>query len=161
MPSKVSSENGLPDRAQRRILVINSVDDQLTERRGIAQRRDPSLAEYEVENTYAVVLPAHLRERSTRVVMDFVKGQGLDVNSFHLRVCDAIATFHPSLCIVHAGFVFQDFTEQFMSVIERVKVVFPSMRFIIHPDALRFLAPVQSSLFDRSSEHDSLFEIFF
>ena len=93
--------------------------------------------------------------------MEYVAIQGLDESAFYARLEDAIISFRPSICIVHAGFVFHDFTTQFMAVIKQLKASRPSLRFAIQPYALPVLSKPQADLFEMGEDVDELLSIFF
>ena len=92
-----------------RVLVVNSVNDELTENRARAQSQSLRLAEYEIRHEYAVLLLPPLCSAEPQVVMEYVAAQGLDENEFYRRIENTIKTFRPTVCVVHAGFVFHEF----------------------------------------------------
>ncbi len=150
-----------PSGRRRRVLVINSVDDGLTERRTSLQLQSPQLAAFEVRHSYAVLLPRDLRNAHPEAVMRFVTAHGLDKVDFYNRIEQTVKSFNPSISFVHAGFVFHEFTSQFMAVLRELQAAHPTLNLAIQPRALRLINVEESNIFTRDSDIDSLMNVLF
>jgi hypothetical protein len=145
-----------------RILVLQSVEDYITESRMRRMRTSPLLEGCEFECCYAVELTGAQRELPTFTMMGAVEDSVLDKDSLAVRISRKVITFNPDLLVVHFGFVFQRFPEKLLAALESVKTSFPKLKFGIEDAAFvisRF--PGAARIFDDDDEIRRLIDCMF
>ena len=112
-----------------RVLVLQSVEDDLTRRRIARNRASPSLKHLVIDYCYAVELTRDQQQMYVEQVMDQVMTGSIDEGALLRRIDEKVASFLPDILIVHAGFVFCTFPRVFLSVLSSLKSKHPALRF--------------------------------
>ncbi len=115
----------------RRVLVLESVDDGITEYRKRRAELSPELLNYEIRYCYAVDLTERQRVIPPQVMMQEVEEAGLDVAEFSRKMKACVDEFVPDALVVHDGFVFHWFTGTMVAGLRDVKVAFPALRIAV------------------------------
>jgi hypothetical protein len=146
----------------QRILVLQSVEDAITERRMWRMRNSPSLKGYEFENCYAIELTDAQKTLPTGALMEQVENAKLDESSLIERLTHKVTTFKPDLVVVHFGFVFMRFPKEMFAVLKTLKAKFPSLKLgIEHAESLIARIPRGAEIFDDNDEMRKLIEHMF
>ena len=111
-----------------RILVLQSVEDEITAKRKQKIESNPELQEYEFAFCYAVELTAEQKAMSAEEIVHAVSGQPLDADKLAERLARAISAFKPDLLIVHPGFVFRTFQQSFLAALKTIRAQFPELK---------------------------------
>jgi hypothetical protein len=145
---------GVPARASSSglgVLVLQSVNDDLTYRRIERARRNPSLDKYHVSHAFLVELDEAEQSLDVHEVMFRVEARVLDSDNLFNRLDRQISELRPAILVVHGGFVFCRCPELVLGVLERLKVRHPGLRFGLEA---RYVPPsiAQATLFECSKE---------
>ena len=139
--------------SSHRVLVLQSVEDRVTEFRRQRMEQSPYLQDYEIEQCYAVELTGEQRELPTPLMMNQVYEQGFDSDSLLARLEQRIHSFSPDCLAVHVGFVFMSFPEEMLSVLRTTKNKFPRVRIALEPGRLNLdIIPDYHTFLDDSEE---------
>lgn len=147
---------------KRKILILQSVQDQITDRRELRMKESPSLQDFEIEHIYAIELTHEQRKLSTPAMMSDVCSRAPDEKKLFDRLAKQVATFKPEFLIVHAGFVFYEFPQQVLSSLKALKERFPELRIGIesHGNALLTESELRS-VFDQGRTTSELIQKLF
>jgi hypothetical protein len=156
------------DAARTRVLVIQSVEDEVAAHRVRRMTTSPLLRDFEFEQFYWIELSEKQRQRlyqSPFGRVDFTFSahelleQSVDLDTWEPRLQDSVEAFSPQLVIVHHGFVFRRYSIAIISVLRAVKERFPYLRMGMEGRDLDI--PDHVMLFEDSKEmRDLLSEIF-
>lgn len=114
--------------AAGKVLVLESVEDNVTMERVALKRSFFSKNDVEVEYCYAVELTKRQQQLDVRTMVSEVLKEPLDGQDLLARVDQRITSFRPDVMIVHAGFVFLTHPEVFLSVLTKLKSLHPELR---------------------------------
>jgi hypothetical protein len=136
-----------------RILVLQSVEDDITEYRMWRMHHSPSLVDYEFENCYAIELTDEQKTLPTDVMMMQVENAKLDENRLVDRLTQKIATFKPDLVVVHFGFAFMRFPKEMFAVLRTLRTRFPALKLGVElAESLIPRIPGGAEMFDDNDE---------
>jgi len=146
----------------QRILVLQSVEDEITYRREMRIKRSPLLRDYNFKHIYAIELKDEQQELPTPLMMEQVVQGSLDGEELLDRLVRKVIAFDPNILIVHAGFVFHRFPHEMISALKSLKDKFPNLRIGIQ-SRIRFGRdrPELQTLFEDSEEIRGLIERIF
>lgn len=145
----------------QRILVLQSVQDDITDRRIERIGNSPFLQGYSIEHCYAVELTEEDRRKLMPQMMFEVTSRPLDEEDLLGRIEANIQSFRPDALIVHAGFVFHRFPDTFMRVLSALKARYPSIRFGIEGARGLDADLGLDAVFEQSSEMQDLVALLF
>ncbi len=143
----------------KRILVLQSVEDAITERRKQKITNDPMLKEYEFAFGYAVELSDEQKRMRIPEMVSQVANQPFDADGFLRRLTQQICEFHPDLIVIHRGFVFKTFWEEIVPELKLIRLQFPEIILGLHQ--FEQAAPEVRQVFDNTAEIQALVEIMF
>ena len=116
-----------------RILVLEPVRDEAASRRETHVPSTPSLQQHDFEYLYATE-PIALDETQPmqrRLVQSQQKA--LDEDALLHRLNERIAAFRPEILLVHSGALFQQYPDEMLSMLQRVKFRHPRLRIGFRP----------------------------
>jgi hypothetical protein len=146
----------------RRVLVLQSVEDEITERRSRRMRESPFLRGNHFEQFYAIELTKEQRRQPTPLMMQQVENATLDETELTERLTRSIDRFKPNVLVVHLGFVFRRYSEAMLAALATIKARFPHIKIgVEHSERLTSMDPGLKMIFDESKEiQDLVAEIF-
>ena len=145
----------------QRILVLQSVDDEITHRRKMRMEHSPILQNYAFDFCYAIDLTDEQKALPMPLMMDKVEQSTIDEGDLLERMSQKVLTFKPDLLIVHAGFVFRRFPEEMLSALNALKTRFPDLDMAIESRG-RFAQQSEfSAIFESSTEISMLVDQIF
>jgi hypothetical protein len=151
--------------SNQRILLLQSVQDRITDRRIWRIKNNPELKDYTIENFYAIELSNSQREKDVDDMMMEVETQGINEDDLLKRLDLKIQSFQPEVLIIHGGFVFRKFPKIFLKVLSKLKTKFPTIRFGLQgQEYLDFridVFPEFKKIFEKSFEMDILIKKIF
>lgn len=112
----------------RRILVLQSVEDSVTQHRKLRMEQSPFLRDYKFDHCYAFELTKKQKASVTFEMIEQVKRALLDETDLIKRLEKEIRKFEPDALIVHYGFVFRRFPSEMSSALVIIKSKFPNLR---------------------------------
>ena len=139
--------------AKLRVLVLQSVEDELTRNRMAIRRASPALDDYIVEYCYAVELTKGQHEMDIFTMMAQVTSDPIDEDDLLRRLDAKITSFHPDILMVHSGFVFSTYPRQCLSALLSLKSKHPELR--IGCQSRGGLDPASRRLFDQVFEQNN------
>ena len=110
-----------------RVLVLQSVHDEIARLRERRLLHSPLLQEYSFRHVYAIEWSQAQKITPLQAVQAFRKEELFE------RVAKEIESFAPHVLIVHAGFVFQRFPEDMFWVLTSLKKKYPFLKIGIEP----------------------------
>jgi hypothetical protein len=144
---------------KERILILQSIEDQITARREMRIKSSPLLKEYEIESIYAVELTDKQRQLSPPMVMEEVMEQSLSADHLFDRLKRKVGDFKPSILLVHIGFVFHQFSDEMLFALKSLKHEFPDVRIGLESRGIPFVERSDlQSVFDTSAKTIDLIE---
>lgn len=112
----------------KRILVLQSVEDEITDKRKNKILNNPELNEFTFAFCYAVELTVEQKALPTQEMVNAVAAQSLAADDLAARLITAINAFNPDLIIVHPGFVFRSFQPAFLAALKSIRAQFPALK---------------------------------
>jgi hypothetical protein len=143
----------------KRIIVIQSVEDGITEFRQFRIKINPILKAYDFEFCYAIELKNEEKNLSTGQMMLSVETRIFSSSDLFDRLTKQIESFNPDALIIHSGFVFMRFTIEMVSVLKSIKAIYPSIRYGIQD--YEYFKPEFAYLFDGSDELNKIIQNIF
>ena len=102
----------------KNVLVIDSVDDDITRYRHSLHLRDYRLMHYRISYMYAVDINDEEREDLNHFVIPRFE---IDEDELYGKLISAITRSNPSIIIVHTGFVFDRYPKIFAQTLKKLK----------------------------------------
>jgi hypothetical protein len=149
----------------QRIMVVQSVNDDITFRREARIQYSPILQDYEFEHFYLIELTEEQQRIHPRLMMNEIRNAGLDKEQLLERIIQRIHAFKPDTLIIHGGFVFNSFLDDILFVLRQIKKQFPELRIgfekldQVNPESQHY--PEVQAVFDGSSDIKALIEKIF
>jgi hypothetical protein len=143
-----------------KILVLLTVNDDITLHRIARYQQRPALEDYEIKYCFCKEL-----DEENRRLEQFEIGK--IISGFNRRNCynmlyNIILPFNPDVVIIHAGFIFNMKVRDFILIVEKLKSRFPHIHFGIEQHTISPIAQKEiqnkSKLFDNSQEMDYILE---
>jgi hypothetical protein len=115
----------------QRIIILQSVQDDLTEFREFRMESNPVLKAYKFLHTYAIELTDEEKRLPMFSMMNKVKACKFNSADFEQRLDKLFLDFNPDAFIIHKGFVFDQFTDVIIRTLISLKLKYPKVRFTI------------------------------
>jgi hypothetical protein len=145
-----------PPRSEKTgVLVVQSVNDSITDRRIDRADRSPLLAHYRVSYAFLVELNEEQRRLEPEELMRRIAPSAVDATDLLSRLDRQIEDVRPAFLIVHAGFIFCEIPTLVISVFEELKRKHGSIRFGLEA-APWVPTAAESPIFERNDEMDEL-----
>jgi hypothetical protein len=142
-----------------KILILQSVRDEITARREIYIQHSPLLREHTFDYLYAMEFAAlgETKPLPARVLKS--QQSSLDEKELLARLTDRVNWFKPDILVVHSGSAFQSFPEQLWFVMTALKGSHPHLRIGFLPRPFERDTP--KPFFEYTAEmHDLMTQIF-
>lgn len=112
-----------------RVLVMQSVEDAITDKRKHKIENNPALADYQFAFCYAVELSYDQKAIPIPIMVNQVSREPFDTNKLIARLGKHIRAFNPDLLVVHFGFVFEAFPNEILTALKTIRTEFPNVKF--------------------------------
>jgi hypothetical protein len=114
---------------KERILVLQSVNDQITRFREIRIKQSPFLQNYEFKYVYIIKLTSNDKRNKQTIekAIERALNTSLDEKELTRRLKLEILRFNPNYLIVHAGMGFLRFTGQILNSLMAIKADHPNL----------------------------------
>ena len=142
-----------------RILILQSVRDEITSRREIHIQHSPLLREHTFDYLYAMEFASlgETQPLNARVLKS--QQNSLDERELLSRLTERVNWFKPDILVVHSGSVSQSFPEQLWFVMTALKGSHPQLRIGFQPRSFEREGP--KPFFEYSTEmHDLMTKMF-
>ena len=142
-----------------RILILQSVRDEITSRREVQIQHSPLLREHTFDYLYAMEFAplGETKPLPARVVKS--QQSSLDEKELLSRLAERVNRFKPDILVVHSGSAFQSFPEQLWFVMTALKSSHPQLRIGFRPRSFERHSP--KPFFEYTAEmHDLMTKIF-
>ena len=138
-----------------RILIVDSVEDDITRRRHQILESSPRLAEYDIDYCYS----AEITEEQEEMLRFRMKPElSVTGEEIRRRIEGKITAFRPHFVLLHTGFVFRDYADEFFRAFSAMKAAHPNTQFGLEErDGLE----VDQSAFHNTEEVVSLQNLIF
>lgn len=144
-----------------RVLIIESVDDDLTRRRAEHLANSSVLKEYIIDHCYAMEITENDRNKPIQIMMSDVTSRSLKKEDLFRRLDVKTQSFQPNFILLHTGFIFHTFQITFIQVLKQLKTKYPQIKFgyEIRPTIDRDL--IEEGIFDTGIETKEIENLFF
>lgn len=145
----------------QRILVVQSVEDDITLYRKQAITLNPLLRAYDFGFCYAIPLNDFQKRMSIPAMMGQLYEQPLDDYTLEERLALQIMAFQPELVVIYYGAILRHFTTELMCALRILRARFPNVTFGIQSNYPLSSIPDATLVFDRSPNVHSLVQLIF
>ncbi len=115
-----------------RVLVLQSVDDEITFRRRLHIEQDPLLEPCDFQYCFAIELTERQKRIPVEDMMREIYLQPFDERGLEDRMSTLVLSFSPDLVVLYYGAILEWFSDPLMATLKRIRKRFPELHFGIH-----------------------------
>lgn len=145
----------------QRILVVQSVDDDISRYRKQVITYNPLLQAYDFSFCYAIPLNDIQKRMSIPSMMGQLFEQPVDDYALEERLALQIMAFKPDLVVVYYGAILRNFASELMCALKIVRARFPYVTFAVQTTYPLSTIPDAALVFDKSPDVHSLVQLMF
>jgi hypothetical protein len=138
----------------KRMLVVLSVNDDISLNRIVRYKQRPALSDYEIEYCYCKELDIENRKLKKNEIAEIISE--FNKENFNFQLQEKIKKYNPDTLIIHAGFIFNMRSGDFISVFKKIKLLYPSIFIGIEDNTISPIArreiQYHSQLFENCKE---------